>query len=421
MSGRERAPHVETAERRPMFALTWWMLPAVILPAYLLRLFNLGRVVNYLDDRYINAPGALNYVRFGMPGPDNWFTQPAKHLSMWASIELFGNDAFGWGMRQVLVGTGVVLLTFLLARRTFRAPFPALFAAALVALDPAWVVFSRAGSEDPAAVLLILAALFFWTRAVQEGRDPDMAVAGVLIGLATATRWYAGLVAVVMLAIALVAARRRGPSALMRLVALLGALPVAAYLVPFLPWMARGNSLGDLWSYQLDSFLVQRTASYPAFDPALAPLVGPEGWFTRWMAVSATQFSNGGRGAFTVMMNDPFVWALFVPAAAFLGWQAWRRRLPEAWLLVGVFAVLYAFFLAVERPIYLYSALCLVPVGAIAVGNAVGRLLGRRSLLLLAAVMLWSAYLYPLTSSIPVPVAAYRWPLTALGVTGVFQ
>jgi dolichyl-phosphate-mannose-protein mannosyltransferase len=244
--GAREAVSVSTS-RRPIFPLTWWMLPAVIAPAYLLRLFQVGRVVNFLDDRYVNAPGALNFVRWGMPGPDNWFTQPAKHLWMFLSIVLFGNDPFGWSMRQVLFGTGVVLLTFLLARRIFRVPFPALFATVLVALDPTWVVFSRAGSEDPPAVFFILAALILWTRAIQDDSDWDLLGAGVLVGLATATRWYAGLIAVVLLAVTLVVRRRKGAEALASACSALVAAPIAAYLLPFLPWMARGNSLADLW------------------------------------------------------------------------------------------------------------------------------------------------------------------------------
>jgi dolichyl-phosphate-mannose-protein mannosyltransferase len=405
--------------RRPMFTLRWWTLPAVTIPAFLLRLLHVGSVVNFLDDRYVNAPGALNFMRYGMPGPDNWFTQPAKHVSMFLSIALFGNDPFGWSMRQVLFGTGVVVLTFLLARRIFRVPFPAIFAAVVVALDPTWIVFSRAGSEDPPAVFFMLAALLLWTRAIQDDNDWDLLGAGVLIGLAAATRWYAGLVAVLMLVIALVQRRRDGSLVLGKTGALLGAVPIAAYMLPFLPWIARGNTLADLWSLQTDSFLVQQTGAYPAFDSALAPLIGPAGWFTRWLAVWTSSGVAAGRGSFTVMMNDPVIWWLFIPAVGYVCWVAWRRRAPELLLLGGSFIILYGFFVSVERPIYLYSALSIVPLGAMATGFAAGRLLRRWSLALLGAVVVWSAYLYPLTSAVSVPVAPYAWLLSLLGVTGV--
>lgn len=400
--------------RRPMFRLSWWEPLAIFAFGYLLRLFNLGRVVNFLDDRLANVPTAFNYVRHGIMGPDNWFTQPAKHFLMYWDILVFGNYPLGWAMRQVLFGSVVVLLTYFLARRVFRAHFTAIFAAVLVALDPLSIAFSRASSEDPLAVAFVLGAMFFWVRSIQERRSSDLLFAGILVGTAVATRWYAVFAAAPMLAIALYSYRREGTAALAKTASLLGLVPLAAYVAWFLPWLARGNSIPELWSLQVDAFLVQQSATYPAFDPALSPLTGPGGWFVRWMGVGSTGIGQ----AYTVIMNNPVLWVLFVPAIAFLGWTAYRRRLPEYWLLASVFVLLYAFFVSVERPIYLYSALPLVPIGFAAVGFASGRLLRKWSLLLLALAVAWCAYLYPLTSAVPVANGAYAWLLPKVGLTG---
>lgn len=410
----EPAVRAVQSARRAMFRLQWWEPMAVFFVAMLVRIYRIGEVTNFLDDRWLNVPTAFNYVRHGLMGPDNWFTQPVKHFLMNWTISVFGNDPIGWGMRQVLFGSVLVLLTFLLSRRVFRAHFPALMASALVALDPLLISFSRASSEDPLATVFMLAALFFWVRAIQEGSDWDLLAAGVLIGVAAATRWYALLPAALMFVITLVHRRRDGVPGLAKSAALLSLVPLSAYLVWFLPWFARGYSLGEFVALQVDSFLVQRTSAYPAFDPALAPLIGPERWFFGWVGVS----TNTAVRTFTVIMNDPVLWAFFIPAMAYLAWIAFRRRLPEHWLIFGTFATLYAFFVLVDRPIYLYSAIPLVPLGFMAVGYAASRLLRRWAVPALAAAVAWSLYLYPLTSAIQVPLTPYAWLLTRVGMGG---
>lgn len=398
--------------RRRMFDVRWWHIAVVFLVAYVPRVFNIGRVENFLDDRWTNVPAAFNYANFGLIGPDNWFTQPSKHLFMYWSLSIFGNDPVGWAMRQVVFGSIVVVLTYLLARRLFRAHFPAIVSAALVAFDPLSISFSRASSEDPLATVFILAALLCWTKAVQEGRDRDWMLAGALIGIASATRWYALLIALLMFAIALFARRRDGVGALVKTGVQLSVVPLAAYLAWFWPWMARGYSISELWALQLDSYLVQQSGAYPTFDQALAPLTGPSGWFVRWMGVG----TSSGTGTYTAIMNDPVLWALFVPAIAYVAFIAFRRGLPELWLLAATFAVLYVFFVAVDRPIYLYSALPIVPLGFMAVGYASCRLLRRWSTVFLAVALAWSLYLYPLTSAVSVPVAPYAWLLGHVGL-----
>lgn len=405
--------------RRPMFPLAWWTPFGVFVPAYVLRLFHIGEVVNFLDDRWVNVPAGFNYARWGFTGPDNWFTQPAKHLFMYWSSVLFGNDVIGWSMRQVLFGSAIVLLTFLLARRAFRVPFPAIMASLLVALDPLLISFSRASSEDPLAVAFILAALLFWMRGNEHGRDVDWLAAGVFIGTASALRWYALLVAALMLGFALWKARSDGASAWGRLLVWLLATPFGVYLAWYLPWLARGYSLAEWFSVQWDSFVLQGTGVFPTFDPALDPLTGAGRWFVQWMGVGTTStLSEGTSGVFTVIMNDPIVWLLTVPAVGYLLWWAYRHRREEI-LLIGVtFVVLYAFFALVDRPIYLYSAITVVPFGFMALGWAVGRLLKRRALLVLGAVAAWGLYLYPLTSAVRVPLWAYGWLLQTLGIAG---
>ena len=409
------------APRRAMFPLAWWTAPSVFLAALVFRLVNIGRVVYTLDDFTINVPTALNYARYGLLGPDNWFTQPAKHLFMRWAIVLFGDDPVGWSMRQVLFGAAVVLLVFLLARRLFRAPFPAIMAASLVALDPLALSFSRAASEDPLAVAFMLAALLFWLRGQEHGRQSDWLLAGALIGTASALRWYALLVAALMLLFALWVSRKQGVAGLGRRVIFLAVVPFGAYLVWYLPWIARGYSLGDWFALQFDALQLQSAGAFPTFADVFAPLAGAEGWFVRWMGIAhGAGAATGSTVAVGAIMNDPVVWALFVPAVAYLLWTAIRARRVDHALIASAFLVLYGFFVTAQRDIFLYSALSVAPLGFLALGFAAGRIFKQRSPLVLAALGAWSLYLYPLTSAIAVPLGPYAWLLEKLGmaVTG---
>lgn len=401
--------------------MAWWAAPAVFLGAFVLRLVNVGRVVYTLDDFTINVPTGLNYTAWGLMGPDNWFTQPAKHLFMrWAAL-LFGNDPVGWSMRQVLFGAAIVLLVFLLSRRLFRAPFPAIMAAALVGLDPLFLSFSRAASEDPLAVAFMLAAMLFWLRGHEHGRQSDWLLAGALIGTASALRWYALLVAALMLLLALWVTRRQGAGALVRMAVFLAVVPFGAYLMWYLPWIARGYSLGDWAALQWDALQLQSAGAFPTFAEVFAPLAGAEGWFVRWMGIAhGVGERTGSTGAVGAIMNDPVVWVLFVPAVAYLLWFAVRTKRVEYMLIGGAFVALYGFFLTAQRDIFLYSAMSVAPLGFMALGFAVGRLFKRRSPIVLAVLGAWSLYLYPLTSAIVVPLGPYAWLLEKLGlaVTG---
>jgi hypothetical protein len=89
---------------------------------------------------------------------------------------------------------GVVALTGLLARR-LAGPAAGLFAAWLAALVPALVARSLIVNINPLVAFFVLAALLF-AEGAREGRRPrrDAALAGVMTGLAAATKYPSVLV-----------------------------------------------------------------------------------------------------------------------------------------------------------------------------------------------------------------------------------
>jgi dolichyl-phosphate-mannose-protein mannosyltransferase len=407
------ANETSPAPRSGRFALEWWMPPAVFLAALVLRLYNLASIPEPYDDAALHTVNDITYSAHGLLGPDYWWTQPMKHLTMFVSVRLFGNDELGWHMRETLLGALAVLLVFLIAREAFGRLFPAVAAAALLALDPLSVAMARNSTEDVGASCLMLLAILLSMRVLRRGRDVDRVLAGIAIGLAVATRWWTAAPVVIMLGI--VAWRSRGrlrelPSQL----AFLVVLPLAVYVLAYLPWFSAAHTLSDFVSLQRDALLSQGAANAAVY-PSLA-LSGPGRWFVSVVAGGPSTPVVGDIARYSVMMNDPVLWVLFVPAVAYLLWVSVTRRRAVGILLGGTFVLLYGFFVSSPRPIFLYSASAIIGLGFIAVGFAVDRLARQWEWKLLAGAAAWSLYLYPFVSGAAVQTSLYAWIVHAMRV-----
>lgn len=401
----------------PMFTLTWWMPFAVFVPAYLLRLFSVELVRGPVEDMYMHVQNAFYYPATGLMGPDNWWTSPAKHFALRVAIALFGNDIVGWRLMSVILGALSVVVAALVARRLFRSVFPALATAALLALDPLGIAFSRTTFEDTTAVFVLLVAVLLWLRAMEEGRALDWVLCGVALGVATAFRTYAVIPLAIMLVATSVSKRRDDIARLALALTSLTLVAFCAYFVWWLPWFSRGYSLEEWLTLQSDALAVQG-ANFAGFNPALRRLVDPQGWLFSWVSL-ALHRSVAGREVVTMVTSDPFVWALFLPGVAYLLFRAINGRRVE-WLFVGLsFLALYGFFALSPRPILLYSALVIVPFGCLALSFAADSLPGRWKWGLLSIATLWGLYLYPLAAGIAVPLQPYAWLLGRVASIGL--
>lgn len=393
------------------WAPPWWTPLVVFLLSLLLRIFHVAEVTLWLDDTALLVPSAFTYMRYGSLGPPGWWTQPLKHVLLYASSIFFGNDPVGWRMCNVMFGTGSVLMTYLVARAMFRRPFPAIAAAALIALDPLSVAFSRNISEDTPATFFILLVCFFFIKAMKTDRERDWILTGLSLGAAWALRWYAVIPGLLMLVFALARHRKEGLPGMSRIVAYLGPLPLSIYVAAFLPWAARGYSVAEWFSLNVDAFHVQASGMEGMFT-GLTRIAGPSRWFTTWIGAVDTAYRPG---SYAAMFNDLPIWFLFVPAVAYLLWRGYKGRSIPALLVGGSFILLYVFFLTTRRSIMLYSSIPLLPFGAIALGFAADKVLGRRAWIFLAVAVAWSMYLFPIVSGMPVPGWAYGWLLARLG------
>ncbi len=398
-----RAQTTGIAAVPPRFELAWWVPAAIFCAAFLLRLWRFEFTWPYVDDTLYNVPTATLYSLHGLLGPDNWWTQPLKHLLLQPLTQLFGQEVLVWRMRAIATSAGSAVLIFLVGRRAFGRPFHAIAATVLFALDPLSAVMGRTTSEDIPAVFFMLLATWFFLRVVEEGRDRDLLGFGLACALAFSLRWYCGLPATLMLLILAWRGRSRGLPWFARLVGYVVALPSTIYLFAYLQWFARGFTIADWVQLQIDAVRVQGAAFGFAQLDALA---GP----SRWMSVfvdAAMPLGLPAGGAETVMTSDPVLWFAFVPLSIFGAWASIRRRDVGLAALAGSFLLLFGFFVVSPRPIYLYSAIVVVPFGLLASTYAVGRLPGRWKWWALGVAVVWSLYLFPLAMSLPFSKALY--------------
>ncbi|GAB4483855.1 MAG: hypothetical protein OHK006_06340 [Thermodesulfovibrionales bacterium] len=405
----------KTAEVKSPSLRVAWLCAAFFLVALLLRVNGLGTVSTFSGDESMHVVSAKNYTERGYFGPDNWYHPPLKHVLLYGSMQVLGNNPYGWRMRNVIFGAATVSLLFLLSVTLLGSTAAAAISASLLLLDPLHIAFSRTTFEDIPAVFFMLGGVLFSIAAFRGDRERSWVLAGTLFGLAIGTRLYClNIIPAVIAAAFLHPSRRRGTASVPRIVAYLIILPALLYLLVYMPWFRRGYTLLEWVMMQGDAFRELRHVH--SFHPALAEISGPWKWFTREVAAGFNLNDAGEWGTFIVIMNNPPVWLLVVPSLLLLFVTGLRKRSIEALLVPILFLALYLPFLIVQRPIFLYSSLCLLPFGFVAVGFAAERLLKKRAAWFAAAAAAWSFFLYPLVVGIPVPLSLYQPVLSCIKI-----
>lgn len=380
-----------------------WAL-ALSIVAFAARFADLARQPTYTGDEAMHVPAAFAYSETGYLGADNWYHPPLKHLLTRVGIAIAGDGPVGWRIRNVATGAATVGLVFLLAEAVAGSIAVGVAAAILLALDPLHLLFSRTTFEDVPAVCFLLAGVLLALHAHVRGSAPALWAAGVAFGLAAALRLYVAVPLVVAgAALALEARRSRRKEALLDLVGALGVVPLIVYLAAWAPWFRRGYGLAEWIWHQRMAFAAAVTAS--SFDSVLMRLGRPSRWFVDLVAVA---FPSGPSGGHVVIANDPPVWWLVIPSVAAMAVASWRERQWRLAIVPASFAAIYLPFLFAGRPIFLYSALAVLPFGFIAVAFVAGRLLRGYAPAFTLAAVLWGAYLYPLAVGAPVPAGWYE-------------
>jgi dolichyl-phosphate-mannose-protein mannosyltransferase len=360
-------------------------------------------------DEVYHAKTALQYLRG--ESPTEWVHPPTAKLLIAVPVHFLGYDALAWRLAPVLAGIALAPVFFLLARRVLATERAALLASVLILSDGVYLVQSRIAMTNIFAVLFQLGAALFVVRAVT--RDPlpagDMVAAGLCLGLALSTRWTslwaAGFLGLTLLAtrrLRLLRLRELGLTALAFV-----ALPVALYVLSYVPWMRQGHALSELiphqvaiWRYHADL-----QATHPYFSKWFSwPFLYRPTWY-HYKQVGETIYG-------IVAIGNPALWWAALPVTAWALATGVRARDPRRVFCGLGFLCLYLPWGLAPRKLnyshYLFEAVpyaCL-SLGALLDAHWDGRFRPAARAYLAAVVVLF-LFFYPILVALPVPAKLF--------------
>ncbi|MGW1232110.1 dolichyl-phosphate-mannose--protein mannosyltransferase [Streptomyces californicus] len=438
----------------------------VTLVAGLLRFWNLGKPHAVIFDETYYAKDAWALVNQGYEGawpkdvdkqilndpssvpiptdPGYVVHPPVGKWIIGFGEQLFGFTPFGWRFMVAALGTLSVLLLCRIGRRLFRSTFLGCLAGLLLAVDGLHFVMSRTALLDLIVMFFVLAAFGCLVvdrdharrrlaaalpvdeegvlrpdarvaETLRLGWRPWRLAAGVMLGLAFATKWnglYVLAAFGLMTVVWDVGARRTAGAvhpyrAVLRrdlIPAFVSTVPVAivTYLVSWTGWIVtdkgyyrnwaategKGSAwswlfpdwLRSLWHYenQVYDFHVGLTSghTYESNPWSWLVLGRPVSYFYEEQT-GCPESSTGKCASEVLAIGTPLLWWLACFALAYVVWRWFFRRDWRAGAIAcGVAAGWLPWFLYQERTIFLFYAVVFVPFLCLAVTMMLGAVIG---------------------------------------------
>ena len=190
-------------------------------------------------------------------------------------IMLFGMTPFGWRFAGALAGILMLPAIYLIAKQLMKKTWPAVFACSLMALDCMHLTQTQIATIDSFPVLFIILAFFFMLRFIQTDLTRSclksvlipLCFSGLFMGLSIASKWigiYAGIGLGILyfwhcIRQVLIDRKRNDPNSpdSLRRIFLLCiwcilffiAVPLAVYLLSYIPYMAYNTRIANIGDY----------------------------------------------------------------------------------------------------------------------------------------------------------------------------
>ncbi|MCB1292161.1 MAG: phospholipid carrier-dependent glycosyltransferase, partial [Mycobacterium sp.] len=404
---------------------------------------------------------------------------PLGKQLMAAGEAVFGYTGLGWRFSGAVCGVILAALVMRIVRRISRSTLIGTMAGVLMIVDGVSFVSSRTALLDVFMTLFAVAAFGALMvdrddvrrrldTALWEGRiaetpwGPRLGVrwwrfgAGVLLGLACATKWsglyYVAFFGVMTLAMDVSARRayrvprpwmgvlRRdtGPAAYV-----FGLIPLGLYLLAYAPWFASetavnrhevGQSIGprqwwqppdairSLWHYTYKAYHFHSTLTNSAGNHhpwESKPWTWPMSLRPVLYAIDNQDVPGCGAASCVkavLLVGTPTMWFLAIPVLLYALWRAVvRRDWRYAVVLVGYFAGWLPWLANIDRQMYFFYAVPLAPFLMMAIALILGdivyqptRSAERRTLgvmvasCYLALAVTNFAWLFPIMTGLPV-------------------
>jgi len=187
-----------------------WERPALVVlllataVTYLWQLDRNGWANTYYSAAVQAGTQSWKAVLFGSLDSGNFITVDKPPLSLWAmdlSGRIFGLNSWSLLVPEVLMGVASVWLLNRTVRRVW-GPAAGLLAGLVLAVTPAAMLMFRYDNPDAALTLLLVAAAYALTRALEGARLRWLVLCAVLFGSAFLTKELQGLIPLPAMAIA---------------------------------------------------------------------------------------------------------------------------------------------------------------------------------------------------------------------------
>ena len=343
--------------------------------------------------------------------------------SQTASLIETGQHALAWRLPGVVFGAILAFFLVLLARRLFASPLIAYFVGAAVVLDGSMYAQARIGMNDIYVTAFIVAAWYFIVAAHRPRRRAwvDIVVAGVLLGLAVASKWagvytLAGVFVASVIATAVAYERGRpgtgGPLDLLAgrgrnaafLFGAFAVIPAVLYLGSYHSWF--GGHMApygwNLWelTQQMYWYHSSLTAPHCAGSPWWSwPLdLKPVYWFFG--------SAQAGLNGYIYDAGNPILFWLALPASAVVGGLAVRLRSATLGVVTLAMLAQYVAWIPISRVLFFYHFFTVLPFYLLCLAIGMALLWERRR----SAVLVYGAiaalafvFFYPFVSAMPIP------------------
>ncbi len=367
------------------------MLGLIIAFALITRLWNLQIPTGYYFDEVYNAFTTQEVAKGNIKAYEWFHTSPvagtaygwthpplAKLLSA-IGIWLFGDNSFGWRISGAIIGTGVIYLTYLVAKELMDRKY-AMIAAFLASLDGLILVQSRINMNDIFALFFILLAFYLFLK-------KRLLLLSISLGLLLATKWTG------LYAIAIFGWRK---NIFGMLIIILG-----IYLLSYSHYFFLGGSWQNFLELQKQMWWYNTTLT--------ATHTYQSAWWTWPLDLRSVWYyvnyqSNSIANIYA--LGNPFIFWLGIPAILY---TLYKRK----WLIVIGYLAFWLPWARAPRIMFLYHFLPSVPFICMAIAFSLSQTKNKiLTFIILSFTFLSFVYFFPIWVGIPIPknlVNQYFW------------
>jgi len=411
LSNKKESQNLRTPAALPKINISQrWVriiLCLILIFAFTTRIYNLGKPSNmYFDEVYhaftartmmgIDAPKAWEWWNTPPEGfAYEWTHPPLAKLGMVLGMKIFGQNAFGWRVPGAILGTGIVLLIYLLAKEIFKDEVTGLLSAGIFSLDGLPLVLSRIGMNDSYLLFFVLLSVYLFMK----GKDLPSSIS---YGLALASKWSALWAAPILFVLWLKRKRKFKPSIFWFLI-----LPLAIYLLSYLPMFTTGHDFSIWWGMQKQMWW------YHTGLRATHPYTS-SWWSWPFMIRPVYLYTSdeiGGMVARIYAIGNPLVFWFGLASITMSAIYAFIERNKKLGLVIFSYLIFFVPWAASPRIMFLYHYLPSIPFMSIAIAYVLRRT-PKLIFWVVPAFFLSFIYFYPHWAGISVPIwldKSYYW------------